>query len=308
MKYEGLKKFCISEGIEIRLDEAMSRHTSLKIGGPADIAIFPDEAQAAEIVRILLHTGIPYIVVGNGTNVLVKDSGLEGVVIFTRKMNNIKKKDSGDRIQEAERVNIIAQAGCSLLKTLNLCVKNGLSGMEGLAGIPGSIGGAIVSNAGSFGYEIGTVVETVNLLVDGRIKTLLGSAIGFGYRRSKIPPDSIILSAVISLKKNDPFDVRSRVNKFADKKKSCQPLSLHSAGCVFKNPEGMPAGKIIEETGCKGLKAGGIEVSNLHANFFINDGGGTADAFLRLMGIVCKRVEERTGIILEPEIEIIGRN
>lgn len=300
MNYELLKKFCISRNIDIRFNEPMSAHTSLKIGGPADVALFPDETSLPELIKILTGEGIPYVVIGGGTNVLVKDRGINGAVIFTSKMNNITLN--------AERSTPNAEAGCSLQKVINLCIEHGLSGMEGLVGIPGSMGGAIAGNAGSFGYEIKDVVKSVNLLMpDGDIKESSASDICFQYRSAKIPSDSIILSAVLSLRKDEPFEIKKRFTEFINEKKSKQPVSKPSAGCVFKNPKDIAAGRLIDDAGCKGMRVGDIEVSPMHANFFINTGKGTADDFLRLMDIVSKKVKEKFGIVLEPEIRIIGR-
>lgn len=300
MNYELLKKFCISRNIDIRFNEPMSAHTSLKIGGPFDVALFPDETSLPELIKILTGEGIPYIVIGGGTNVLVKDRGINGAVIFTSKMNNITLN--------AERSTLNAEAGCSLQKVINLCIEHGLSGMEGLAGIPGSMGGAIAGNAGSFGYEIKDVVKSVNLLMpDGDIKESSASDICFQYRSAKIPSDSIILSAVLSLRKDEPFEIKKRFTEFINEKKSKQPVSKPSAGCVFKNPKDIAAGRLIDDARCKGMRVGDIEVSPMHANFFINTGKGTADDFLRLMDIVSKKVKEKFGIVLEPEIRIIGR-
>jgi UDP-N-acetylmuramate dehydrogenase len=299
MNYELLRKFCISTNIDIRFNEPMSVHTSLRIGGPADVAIFPDISSVSELIKILKAEKIPYIVVGGGTNILVKESGIDGAVIFTLKMNNITLN--------TERSTLNAEAGCSLPKVINVEIEHGLAGMEGLAGIPGSIGGAIAGNAGSFGYEIKDVVKSVNLLMpDGNIKELSVNDINFLYRNADIPAGSIILSAVLSLKKDEPFGIKKRVMEFINKKKSRQPVSKPSAGCVFKNVEGASAGRLIDEAGCKGMKIGGIEVSRVHANFFINTGSGTADDFLKLMDIVSKKVKDKFGIILEPEIRIIG--
>jgi UDP-N-acetylmuramate dehydrogenase len=298
MSYELLREFCIFRNIDMRFNEPMSMHTSLKIGGPADIALFPDELSLPELIKTLVKEGIPYIVIGGGTNILVRDRGIDGAVIFTSKMNNIALN--------AERSTFNAEAGCSLQKVIYLCVEHGLSGMEGLAGIPGSMGGAIAGNAGSFGYEIKDVIKSVNLLMhDGGIKELSASDMSFRYRSAKIPSGSIIISAVLALKKDEPFEIKKRFTEFINEKKSRQPVSKPSAGCVFKNPKDVAAGKLIDEAGCKGMRVGDIEVSSMHANFFINTGNATADDFLKLMDIVGKKVKDKFGIILEPEIRIM---
>ncbi len=308
MNYELLRDFCISRGIDIRFDEPMSMHTSLKIGGPADIALFPDEPFLPELIKIFAKEKIPCIGIGGGTNILVKDRGIEGAVIFTSKMNNIKSQQSAVSSRQSDEEFIFVQSGCSLKKVINLCIEHGLSGMEGLAGIPGSMGGAIAGNAGSFGCEIKDVVKSVNLLMsDGSIKELSASDMSFQYRSANIPSDSIILSAVLSLKKDEPFEIKKRVTEFINEKKSKQPVSKASAGCVFKNHKDTAAGKLIDDAGCKGMRIGHIEVSAMHANFFVNAGNGTCDDFLRLMDIVSNKVKEKFGIILEPEIRILGR-
>lgn len=300
MDYELLKEYCVEHGVGIRFDEIMAGHTYLKIGGAADIALFPDPASLRGVVRLLVDSGIPYVVIGGGTNILVRDGGLDGAVVFTGRMNNITRQNEE---------HIFAQSGCSLHRVVSLCSEQGLSGMEGMAGIPGSVGGAIAGNAGSFGYEMKDVVALADLLMaDGSVKTLAGKDLGFGYRRSGLPSGSVILGANISLKKDDPLDVRKRIGEFREMKKADQPLAEHSAGCVFKNPEGDSAGRLIDEAGCKGLRVGGVEVSAQHANFFINTDDGNAGDYMRLLEMVSGKVRERFGIILEPEIKIIGRN
>jgi UDP-N-acetylmuramate dehydrogenase len=300
MTYDALSGYCASQNIGVRFNEPMSGHTSLRIGGPVDIAIFPDEDNLPDLINILISEHIRYAVIGGGTNILVRDSGIAGAVIFTSKMNNIAL--------DAERSALNADAGGSLQKIINICVENGLGGMEGLAGIPGSVGGAIAGNAGSFGYEIKDVIKSVRLLMpDGRIKDLSAGDMGFKYRSANIPADSIILAAVLTLKKDDPVEIKKKAMEFINEKKSKQPVSKPSAGCVFKNPQDTAAGRLIEDAGCKGMRVGDIEVSPMHANFFVNAGNGTADDFLRLMDIVSGKVKEKFGIILEPEIRIMGR-
>lgn len=300
MRYAELKEYCVSNNIAIRFNEPMAEHTSLKIGGPADIAIFPYETAFAGIIKMLLHEGIPHVVVGNCTNILIEDTGVEGAVIFTHKINAVSSV--------GEDGSISVQSGCSLQKIISLCVEHGFTGMEGLAGIPGSVGGAIAGNAGSFGYEIKDVITSVDVLTPaGDKRNISGQEIGFEYRNSHLPLDSIIINANISLKPDDPYDIKKKVDGFIAEKKLKQPVSRHTAGCVFKNPSYGSAGKLIDEAGCKGMRVGGIEVSILHANFLINTGGGTAGDFLKLMDIVSSRVKERFGVILEPEIKIIGR-
>lgn len=301
MNNDRLKEFCIERKIEIKFDEMMSAYTSLKIGGMSDILIFPDEESIPEIIKIFSHYGIPYMTLGRGTNMLVRESGISGAVIFTDRMNKITNiTDEGC---------ITAQSGCALQKVVVLAVELGLSGMEGLAGIPGSVGGAITGNAGSFGYEIKDAVDFINIISsDGSMKSLSKSDADFTYRGSNIQIDSIITSSCFSLKIDDPVSVKKKTKEYLNEKRLRQPLNQASAGCVFKNPPGISAGKLIDEAGCKGMRVGGIQVSRLHANYFINNGGGSSDDFLRLMDIVSNAVKYRFNIVLEPEIKIIGRN
>lgn len=302
MNDDSLRKYCVDKKIEIRFNELMSNHTSLRLGGMSDIAIFPDEKNISEIIKILSENGISYITIGRGTNMLVLESGIDGAVIFTNRMNKI--------INITDDGSITAQAGCSLQKIISLSVELGFSGVEGLAGIPGSLGGAIAGNAGSYGYEISNIVDFINIISpDGTIKPLSKSDAGFTYRGSNIPPDSIITSSRFSLKIDEPFSVNKTTKEFLNEKRLKQPLNQASAGCVFKNPDGgVSAGKLIDEAGCKGMRVGGIQVSRLHANYFINTNDGSADDFLRLMDIVLNLVKKRFNIILDPEIKIIGRN
>lgn len=303
--YSLLKDFCAACNIELRFNESMSNHTSLRIGGPADISLFPDEAGAAELISMLKKSGIPYIVIGGGTNLLIKDSGIEGAVIFTKRLAGMEMQNSSN----SESVRISVQSGCSLQSILNICAEQGLSGMEGLAGIPGSVGGAIAGNAGSFGYEIKDVLVSANLLTpDSIIRRLNADDLGLKYRGSQMPDDSIIISAELLLKRAEPAMIRKKISDFIKEKKSKQPVQLLSAGCVFKNTDTEPAGRLIDEAGCKGLKAGGVEVDTTHANFFVNRGGGTASDYLRLMDMVSRKVKDRFGVILKPEIRVMGRD
>lgn len=301
MNFERLKKFCIDKKILFTLGEPMSAHTSLKIGGLADIAIFPQAEYLQQIVSLLLEEEIPYMTIGRGTNLLIRDGGIEGAVIFTGKMDKLSN------ITEDNQLTV--QSGFSLQKLINLCAEIGLSGLEGLIGIPGSIGGAIAGNAGSFGYEIKDSVDQFEILTsDATIETIPKENAGFKYRGSNLPSGSIILNCRLSLKRDDAPAVKNRIRAFLNEKRLKQPLNLPSAGCVFKNPEGISAGKLIDDAGCKGMRVGGVMVSMLHANYFINSNGGTSAEFFKLMDIVISTVSNKFGILLEPEIKIVGRN
>ncbi len=285
----------------------MKNHTSLAIGGPADVMVSPaDPMSLKNIVLMLRKKNMPFLPLGGGTNILVQDSGLDGVVI------NLKTFRMMQVIREEDKdVELFVEAGVPLQMLVNFCREKGYAGIEGLTGIPGTFGGAICGNAGSYGCEIKDVLKSVVIMSsDGRLDRLDAKDLGFGYRRSGIKPTDIVLNANVLMRKDDKGLVAGRAQKYLEEKRKTQPISERSAGCVFKNPAGGsvgPAGKLIEEAGCKGMKAGNIEVSSIHANFFVNRGSGTASDYLRLMREVSSIVEEKFGVLLEPEIRVIGR-
>ncbi len=289
---------------EIGFDMPMSEHTWLSIGGPADVFLIPeDPLSIRNLMVVLKNKGVPFFTLGGGTNVLVRDGGIEGVVISLknfRRMEVIKEEDT--------HAELFIEAGVPLQKYVNFCRERGYSGAEGLIGIPGTVGGAICGNAGSFGCEMKDSVASVAIMDSaGRLDRFKAEGLGFGYRRSDIKGTDIVLSANARLTRQDREVVAERTDKFFSEKKTAQPISDRSAGCVFKNPKNAPAGRLIDEAGCKGMRAGGIEVSQLHANFFINHGGGTAAEYLELMDRVSASVHEKFGIALEPEIKVVGR-
>ncbi|GAB4407887.1 MAG: UDP-N-acetylmuramate dehydrogenase [Thermodesulfovibrionales bacterium] len=289
---------------KVAFDEPMKKHTTLRIGGPADIYAVPDDViSMRSLLLTLKDSGIPVIPIGGGSNLLVTDEGIEGAVLSVVSFNRIEMiKDDDDGVR------LFVEAGVPLQRLINLSKDRGYKGIEGLAGIPGTIGGAIKGNAGSFGFELSDVIESVALIdIGGRIFQAKGDDLNFGYRSSGIPDGAVILSANIRLEKDSPEDVDRRINAFLQDKRKKQPLSEHSAGCVFKNPDEGPAGRLIDEACCKGMRRGDIEVSSLHANFFINRGDGKASDFLGLMEDVKERVFRLFGIELEPEIRIVGR-
>ncbi len=289
---------------ERRFMEPMRNHSSLKIGGPADIFIMPrDPSSLKNLLIILKREEIPYFPLGGGTNVLIKDGGIEGAVISLKALNSIKVLS-----EDGEYIHLHAEAGIPLQKLVAFSRGHGYAGLEWLVGIPGLLGGAICGNAGAFGSEIKDVLVSVWLMDDnGILNKFRKDDIHFGYRTSGISIKEIIVAGELRLRKDTKKALSSRIDQFMREKRERQPISEPSAGCVFKNPPGISAGKLIDETGCKGMRIGDIEVSRIHANFFINKGQGTASDFLQLMGEVTQRVTEHFGVILEPEIKIIGR-
>lgn len=288
---------------EVMFDEPMSQHTSLKIGGPVEVMVFPeDPLSLKKVVVAAVRESIPYFVFGGGTNLLVEDGGISGIAISLKKFRSIEfMKETDD-----SKAVLYTGSGVPLAMLVNFAAKNGLSGIEALAGIPGYIGGAVSMNAGSFGVEIKDVIASVAIMDNrGEIIILNRDEIVFSYRDSDFPEGSVVLSANVVLKKKSPVEVEKRTKKYLERKKSSQPLGEFSAGCVFKNPAVEAAGKLIDDAGCKGIREGAVEVSRIHANYFINHGNATCRDFIVLMERVKAKVKEFSGIELKPEVRII---
>ncbi len=290
---------------DVRSMEPMMKHTSLRIGGPADLFVIPRNLSSLKnILSVLNRKKIPFFIIGAGTNILTKDGGIDGVVISLASFKKIETLS-----ENKMNVRVYVETGTPLQRLVNFSKEKGCSGIEGLAGIPGSVGGAICGNAGAFGYEMKDVLISVSLMSnEGNVKNQGAETMNFGYRRSGISPADVLLSAEILLNKDDKKHVSAKIEDFLKRKWESQPLSEPSAGCIFKNPPMSSAGKLIEEAGCKGMRMGGIEVSSTHANFFINKGKAKAVDFIRLMEEVTQRVKEKFQVILEPEIKIVGRD
>ncbi len=290
---------------EVRFDEPMSAHTSLRIGGPAEVMAFPEDP--VSLKNILLSANreqIPVFVFGGGTNLLVQDGGIEGLVISLKAFNRI---DFARETDDKKAV-LFAGAGAMLSSLISFSQKNGLAGIEALAGIPGYLGGAVYMNAGSFGVEIKDVLVCIAVMdMNGEISILNKDQLNFSYRSSNLPESLMILSANIALNRDNPDDISKRIKEFLQRKRDTQPLGDSSAGCVFKNPEGNAAGRLIDAAGCKGMRIGNVEVSAVHANYFINKGGAACRDFIELMDKVKVRVRKHSGVILEPEIKIVGK-
>jgi UDP-N-acetylmuramate dehydrogenase len=319
VKTEKLKIIFEEVKCEKRFDEPMRRHTSFRIGGDADLLIFPDGTEDLKrILYLCKRNRISLFVIGFGTNLLVKDGGIRGVVVSLRK--GFKEiRFAAPPFSKGGMGGITAGAGAGLKSLINFAIKNELSGMEFAAGIPGSVGGALVMNAGTGDGEMKDVVQTVNILTaDGRVETLKKEDIKFSYRNSEFPSGSIILQTELILKNGKGGDIRKAVELLVKSRKSKQPLSLRSAGSVFKNPspppffkggeDGISAGRLIESTGLKGFNIGDAVVSEKHANFIINRGNAAAKDVLKLVEVVKERVFEKAGVSLEEEIKIVGED
>ena len=282
-------------------DEPMAKHTSFRIGGPAKRMAFPKtREQLVVLMGFLQDAGVKPLLIGNGTNLLVADKGLDTVVIDTSaELSHIELTDEGE---------IAADAGVSLAKLALFAWKNGLTGLEFAHGIPGSVGGGVCMNAGAYGGEMAQVIDSVTVLFpDEGIKTLSCADMAFGYRHSLLMeyPGAVVLHAEFALEKDDSAAIRSRMDDLMSRRRASQPLEYPSAGSTFKRPEGHFAGRLIEEAGCKGLTVGGAQVSEKHAGFVINVGGATCADVLALMAEVQRRVKERSGVTLEPEVRVV---
>lgn len=282
-------------------EEPMNRHTSFRIGGPAKRMAFPENGeQLVLLVNFARECGARPLVIGNGTNLLIPDEGLNRLVIDTSAALR-KLEADGEQC-------LAAEAGVSLARLADFAQKQGLTGLEFAHGIPGTVGGALCMNAGAYEGEMRQVVERVTLLnPETGLVTLTGEEMDFGYRRSILSthPNWVVLRAVLRLQPGDPTAIREKMNQLMARRKASQPLEWPSAGSTFKRPAGHFAGTLIDQCGLKGLRMGDAQVSEKHAGFLINRGGATFAEMTALIQTVQDRVAEKTGIQLEPEVKII---
>lgn len=291
----------VTDAGNVFTSEDMSRHTSFKVGGCADVFVTAKNTEeAADIVRLLLAENIPYTVIGNGSNLLVTDNGYRGcIVCMGRGCDDIT----------VDGTMITAGAGALLSKVANAAYENSLTGLEFASGIPGSVGGAIVMNAGAYGGEMKDVTVSVTMLDadSGEVVTLPADRMRFGYRTSIVKEHAyIVLEAKFNLTAGNRDEIKSCMDDLAQKRRSKQPLEFPSAGSTFKRPEGHFAGKLIEDAGLKGFSVGGAQVSEKHCGFVVNKGGATAGDVLELIDTVKQKVHEQSGVWLEPEVVILG--
>ena len=285
---------------KVRMQEPMSSHTTFRIGGPADYFVMPETTEElAEILKLCKEENMPYFILGNGSNLLVGDQGIRGVVI------QLYKNFDGLLI---EGTKITAKAGAMLIRVAKEAGKAGLTGLEFASGIPGTIGGAMVMNAGAYGGEMKDVVRQVTVLTkDGDIKTLTGEEMNFRYRGSVVEDKGyIVLEAVFELKAGDLEEIQTRIQELSIQRKTKQPIEYPSAGSTFKRPVGYFAGKLIQDAGLRGYSKGGAQVSEKHCGFVINTGGATAADVMQLIQDVSDKVEAQFGVALEPEVKRIG--
>jgi UDP-N-acetylmuramate dehydrogenase len=277
----------------------MSEITSFRIGGPADLCLFPQDQQDLQIVMALLRDrGLPFHLLGNGTNLLVADKGIrEPLINLSHGFTEISKQEH----------RVLAGAGVGLPQLLAFCATHALAGLEALAGIPGTVGGGIRMNAGSWGREIGERISSL-LVMDyaGEARQVRREQVSFGYRGTGLPFDGVILQGEFALRKGTKDGIQKQMAEFLRKKKETQPLAQPSAGSIFKNPPDMPAGRLIEELGLKGTRRGDAMISPLHANFIVTMGAAQARDVLALIELVRQRVYQEKKIKLELEVLIIG--
>ncbi len=284
----------------IRVDEPMSRHTTFRTGGPASLFMrVSDTLQLMKIKSFLDKAGEQYFIIGNGSNILVSDKGYDGVVISLEMLRKVELR---------KEKTVYAQAGALNSAIASFARDNSLTGFEFAAGIPGTIGGAMIMNAGAYGGEMKMITRQVEVIgPDGEEIVLDNDAMEFGYRTSAIKGRNyIVLSALLSLEKGDVSLISEKMTELAKKRKEKQPLEYPSAGSTFKRPEGYFAGKLIEDSGLKGFSVGGAQVSEKHCGFVVNKGGATSSDIYELIQKVQTRVNDNFGVVLEPEVIMIG--
>ena len=289
-----------SLNIELLENENMSRHTSFKIGGAADVYLCPQSADELKtVLSVARAENIPLTIIGNGSNLLVSDDGIKGAVISTIKCNKIKMLDENT---------IYADAGASLTAVCLAAKDAGLTGLEFAYGIPGSIGGALFMNAGAYGGEMKDITESAeSITLDGELISRKAEDMKLGYRQSIYRENGEIITGVtLRLKKGDKKEILDRMNELMNKRKTSQPLNYPSAGSTFKRPVGGFAAALIDECGLKGTNVGGAEVSKKHAGFIINKGNATASDVLVLIEKIKETVFSKKKIMLEPEVIFIG--
>lgn len=298
MNIEEQLKTVVKNG-EVKLQEPMKLHTTFRVGGNAEYFVEPTMDEICPLISLLKKEDLAYTLIGNGSNLLVSDEGISGVVIsFGTQMAEVEV--TGNKIK--------AQAGILLSRLASFAASNALSGLEFASGIPGTLGGAIAMNAGAYGGEMKDVVESVEVLEDGEVKTYSCEDMDFSYRHSVVQEkEMIVLSVTLSLTPGNADEITAAVKELNAKRMEKQPLNFPSAGSTFKRPEGYFAGKLIEDAGLRGYRVGGAQVSEKHCGFVVNTGDATAADIYHLILDVQAKVKEQFDVMLEPEVRMIGR-
>lgn len=305
IKIKEIKKSLSSIKGEIRYGEPMKNHTSFKIGGPADIMVFPQDLQDLEnLLHVADEEKVSLFILGKGTNILVKDGGIRGIVVNLQRFDKImieSEDENGETI-------VFAEAGVNLSRFLNFAVSHGLAGLEFAAGIPGSVGGAIVMNAGSFDGEIKDAIKQIRMMdLSGNVIEIDREDIRFGYRTARLPK-GIILGGSFVLHKDSNKKIKDKMIALIGRRKEKQPIGVPSAGSVFKNPATGFAGALIESVGLKGYRIGDAELSKKHANFIVNKGRAVAKDVISLIKMIKEKVKKEKGVALKLEIKIVGKD
>ncbi|HWX24537.1 MAG TPA: UDP-N-acetylmuramate dehydrogenase [Vicinamibacteria bacterium] len=285
-------------GVPFKEGESFARHTSMGVGGPAAVMAFPrrtEELRAA--LKLRAELGVPHRILGGGSNLVVVDEGLDELVINTVDMRNVDISEDG---------RVVAEGGANVIRTVVACCRQGWRGLESAVGIPGSVGGAAVMNAGAYGFSISDVMRGIVVLDENGDETHPPEGWRFHYRGSSIPEGSAVASVTVALSKEDPLVLEKETRELQLQRVKSQPAG-RNAGCVFKNPPGASAGKLIDSLGLKGTRRGGAKVSERHANFVVNDHEAKARDVLEILDLVQERVARETGHALELEVRIWRR-
>jgi len=280
----------------------MGEYTSLKVGGPADVMAFPqDDGDLKDLLAFARHKRFAVYILGSGTNLLVRDGGIRGVVV--------NMSEGFKDLSWLEEAKLVVGSGVKLASVVHECTERSLGGMEFAVNIPGTVGGAVAMNAGAYGAEMADVVEGVEVIdAKGRRGFVPRSELGFSYRSAEIPAGSVVVRAHMRFSPSAPEEIEERLAAFRDRRRKTSSIQFPNAGSVFKNPEGMVAGRLIEEAGLKGARSGDAAVSEVHANYIVNTGRASARDVLSLMALVRDKVFSRTGVVLEPEIRVVGED
>lgn len=287
--------------IEFKLNEPLSKYTFTKTGGPADVLAFPKtREELVEIVDTARVNEVPITIIGNASNLIIKDGGIRGIVIILPNFHKI----------EVSETKVTAEAGATIINTTIAAQKAGLTGLEFAAGIPGSVGGAVFMNAGAYGGEVKDVFESAEVLLpDGHITTLTHEDMKFGYRHSTVQDDGgIVISATFALKRGNKETIQEEMDRLNELRRSKQPLEYPSCGSVFKRPKGHFTGPLIIKAGLQGHMVGGAQVSMKHAGFIVNIKHATATDYLNLIHLIQKTVKEKFDVELQTEVRIIGED
>jgi UDP-N-acetylmuramate dehydrogenase len=284
----------------ILTQEPLSRHTTWRIGGPAEFFVIPeDRADLLLLLRLAANAGVPWLTLGMGSNLLVREGGVRGLVIHTAKLTELTLQQDGL---------VRAGAGLPLMRLIMACARAGWRGLEPLTGIPGTVGGAIAMNAGASGREIGQLVRQVLLVGANGERICNAEALAFGYRRSALDGREVVAEIELLLERGEAAALLTEVTEQLATRRAVQAVEGPNAGSVFKNPAGGQAWRLIDQAGLRGYQVGGAQIAQEHTNFIVNKGGASADDVLALIATVQQKVQEKSGVLLEPEVRIVGED